>query len=127
MAAHQSPKLRAGVRLPDEMPVLGYIQQTLSNDRLLVRLQYFASCEISQIGKGIRKECILLCVISSVVERFSDIEEVESSILSSRTNIQWMYSKVVMQYLHTVPIASSNLATSTKQFILGRPNGEVLS
>ena len=26
----------------------------------------------------------------------------------------WMYSKVVMQHLHTVPIASSNLATSTK-------------
>ena len=35
-----------------------------------------------------------------------------SSNLTPRSN-QWMYSKVVMQYLHTVPIASSNLATST--------------
>ena len=39
----------------------------------------------------------------------------------------WKYSKVVMQHLHTVPIVSSNLTTSTKQFMLGRPNGEVLS
>lgn len=30
-------------------------------------------------------------------------------------SIYWMYSKVVMQHLHTVPTASSNLATSTIQ------------
>ena len=31
----------------------------------------------------------------------------------------WKYSKVVMQHLHTVPIVSSNLTTSTNRIFCG--------
>lgn len=48
-----------------------------------------------------------------------DVLDFESLTLQSREpvpirDVFWKYSKVVMHYLHTVTIASSNLATSTK-------------
>ena len=116
------------VRIHAAAPVLGYIQQTTSNDVSLVRSQHFPLGKLAQLVEhSSRMYPVLFALLFHVVEfRFCSpagavrvCHGAPSLTINQMSCIidKWKYSKVVMQHLHTVPIVSSNLTTSTNRLI----------
>jgi hypothetical protein len=67
---------------------LGILTANYPNDRLLVRLRYLASCQISSLVEhSSRIVSRFICPVSSAVERFVDIEEVSGSTPLSDTKL----------------------------------------